>query len=82
MVGLEFLLAEPGSSDGLVEPFLGVNSANLQRCFGAEDQQNHKNISKNGNVAGIVSDMYRIHLHQSPFQFFMIMYNFFSFHRY
>lgn len=57
MIGLDFLLAEHGCSDGLVEPFLGASSANVQKCFGTEDKQDHNNIS-NGDVARIIRDIF------------------------
>lgn len=61
---MEFLLVEPGSSDGMVEPFLGVSSANLLKRFETEEKQNHKKIS-NGNAPVNVSDMYIISLVKS-----------------
>uniref|UniRef100_A0A7N0RD10 Uncharacterized protein n=1 Tax=Kalanchoe fedtschenkoi TaxID=63787 RepID=A0A7N0RD10_KALFE len=45
LMGMDFLLAEPNCNDGLVEPFLGVSSANLPKCFVTKDRQDLKKIN-------------------------------------
>ncbi|KAL9674956.1 hypothetical protein QQ045_003155 [Rhodiola kirilowii] len=44
VMGLDFLLAEPSCNDGLVEPFLGVSSANPQKYYVTEDKFDHEEI--------------------------------------